>query len=139
MRGEENYNRKRSSGEENLYGRSGISTSRSVGVIVLLLALLLFQIGAFVVEKISVAEEADELVAEEAVSDGLQSCIAGRIAPERSGNRVKNSGRIEKKSSVKRNVMPFKFDPNTISEDSLVLLGFSQKHASERASKGMTI
>lgn len=129
MRGEENYNRKRSSGEENLYGRNGISTSRSVGVIVLLLALLLFQIGVFVVEKISVAEEADELVAEESVSDSLQSCTAGRIAPARSGNGAKKSGKIAEKASVKRNVMPFEFDPNTISEDSLVLLGFSQKQA----------
>lgn len=128
MRGEENYNRKRSSGEENLYGRSGFSKSRSVGIIVLLLILLLFQIGVFVVEKVSFAEDAGVLASEVTVSDSLQSSSAESVVPKHSGDNT-GAREIRKKSPAKVVLEPFEFDPNTIPEDSLVHLGFSPKQA----------
>ena len=85
-----------------------ISNSRAMGVIILIVLLFVFQLTAFVVQKVRIARldnGADEVA--EAVMDAI-----GTESPERSG-----SGEL------------FPFDPNEISLDSLQLLGFSQRQA----------
>ena len=59
MRGEEKKNRRSSSngnsgseinGQEYRYGKNGISKSRSLGIIILILGMFLFQVSVFVFE-----------------------------------------------------------------------------------------
>lgn len=88
--------------------------SRALGIIILMFALLLFQVGVFLFEKVfkGVGEDAGTLA-------------AGTLAagPSVAGLSAANP------SAAGRRPELFHFDPNTISPDSLSLLGFSQKQA----------
>ena len=100
MRQESNH-RMKSSGENDSVK---ISNSRAMGVIVLIALLFLFQVVTFVWQKV----REREVVAVESVAG------APEVAPEGTHEAV---GKL------------FTFNPNTIAEDSLVLLGFSQRQA----------
>ena len=78
--------------------------SRALGIIILMFALLLFQVGVFVFEKV--------------FRDDAQN-----PAPPASGSSVP----VPSVPGAQHEL--FKFDPNTICPDSLCLLGFSQKQA----------
>lgn len=128
MRGEEKKNRRSSSngnpgneidGQEYRYGKNGISKSRSLGIIILILGMFLFQVSVFVFEKIGRETEKGEDFSGVFVQNGAGDveCTADCAAPER-------GVMVEQKECS-----PFEFDPNTISHDSLCLLGFSSKQA----------
>lgn len=84
-----------------------ISNSRAMGVIVLIALLFLFQVVTFVVQKVRMRQV--EAVADAAAGEG-----AGISGTE---------------SSVAVGSKTFPFNPNTITEDSLQMLGFSQRQA----------
>ncbi len=128
MRGEEKKNRRSSgngnsgseiNGPEYRYGKNGISKSRSLGIIILILGMFLFQVSVFVFEKIGRETEKGEDFSGVFVQNGAGDveCTADGAAPER-GMMVEQ-----------KECSPFEFDPNTISHDSLCLLGFSSKQA----------
>ena len=128
MRGEEKKNRRSSSngnpgneidGQEYRYGKNGISKSRSLGIIILVLGMFLFQVSVFVFEKMGRETEKGEDFSGVFVQNGAGDveCTADSAAPER-GMMVEQ-----------KECSSFEFDPNTISHDSLCLLGFSSKQA----------
>lgn len=128
MRGEEKKNRRSSGngnpgneidGQEYRYGKNGISKSRSLGIIILILGMFLFQVSVFVFEKIGRETEKGEDFSGVFVQNGAGDveCTADGAAPER-GMMVEQ-----------KECSSFEFDPNTISHDSLCLLGFSSKQA----------
>ena len=84
-----------------------ISNSRAMGVIVLIALLFLFQVVTFVVQKVRMRQVA--AVAEAGAGGGAGISGAGPSAPV--GSKT------------------FPFNPNTITEDSLQMLGFSQRQA----------
>ena len=89
-----------------------ISNSRAMGVIVLIALLFLFQVVTFVVQKVrerQVAQVAERVPVEQ--SDAGGGADPGLGASVAVGSRT------------------FPFNPNTITEDSLQLLGFSQRQA----------
>ena len=80
--------------------RITISNSRAMGVIILIALLFVFQVTTFVIHKVRTATDVTEV------------------------------GDIENSSpQVERQPVLFKFNPNTISLDSLQLLGFTPKQA----------
>ena len=128
MRGEEKKNRRSSgngnsgseiNGPEYRYGKNGISKSRSLGIIILILGMFLFQVSVFVFEKIGRETEKGKDFSGVFVQNGAGDveCTADGAAPER-GMMVEQ-----------KECSSFEFDPNTISHDSLCLLGFSSKQA----------
>ena len=128
MRGEEKKNRRSSgngnsgseiNGPEYRYGKNGISKSRSLGIIILILGMFLFQVSVFVFEKIGRETEKGEDFSGVFVQNGAGDveCTADGAAPE--GGMM-----VEQKECSS-----FEFDPNTISHDSLCLLGFSSKQS----------
>ena len=127
MRGER-ANQKRNSGssincsnsscgdfKQNTYGKDGLSRSRSIGIIVLMLALFIFQVSVFIYEKLQDIE-----VRHQQQSVQTEKFAQGDSIPQSKG--VSQSGSILQKSL-------FQFDPNTITADSLCLLGFSEKQS----------
>ena len=84
-----------------------ISNSRAMGVIVLIALLFLFQVVTFVVQKVRMRQV-------EAVTDAGAGGGAG----------ISGAG-----PSVAVGSKTFPFNPNTITEDSLQMLGFSQQQA----------
>ncbi len=84
-----------------------ISNSRAMGVIVLIALLFLFQVVTFVVQKVRMRQVA-------AVADAGAGGGAG----------ISGAG-----PSVAVGSKTFPFNPNTITEDSLQMLGFSQRQA----------
>ena len=84
-----------------------ISNSRAMGVIVLIALLFLFQVVTFVVQKVWMRQV-------EAVADAGAGGGAG----------ISGAG-----PSVAVGSKTFPFNPNTITEDSLQMLGFSQRQA----------
>ncbi len=84
-----------------------ISNSRAMGVIVLIALLFLFQVVTFVVQKVRMRQV-------EAVTDAGAGGGAG----------ISGAG-----PSVAVGSKTFPFNPNTITEDSLQMLGFSQRQA----------
>jgi DNA uptake protein ComE-like DNA-binding protein len=84
-----------------------ISNSRAMGVIVLIALLFLFQVVTFVVQKVRMRQVA---------------AVAGAGAGGGAG--ISGAG-----PSVAVGSKTFPFNPNTITEDSLQMLGFSQRQA----------
>ena len=84
-----------------------ISNSRAMGVIVLIALLFLFQVVTFVVQKVRMRQVA--AVAEAGAGGGAGISGVGPSVPV--GSKT------------------FPFNPNTINEDSLQMLGFSQRQA----------
>lgn len=84
-----------------------ISNSRAMGVIVLIALLFLFQVVTFVVQKVRMRQV--EAVADAGAGGGAGISGAGPSVPV--GSKT------------------FPFNPNTITEDSLQMLGFSQRQA----------
>ena len=107
MRQESNH--RMSSGEKDYLK---ISNSRAMGVIVLIALLFLFQVVTFVGQKVRMRK-----VAEEAERAKVEQSDAGGDADSGLGVSVPVGSKT------------FPFNPNTITEDSLQLLGFSQRQA----------
>ena len=120
MRQESNH--RMSSGEKDSLK---ISNSRAMGVIVLIALLFLFQVVTFVVQKVRVRQVAEEVHSEETVAGqnagGEPVAGPGNGGPERIASGSGNSTPAGKQA--------FPFNPNTITQDSLQLLGFSQRQA----------
>lgn len=89
-----------------------ISNSRAMGVIVLIALLFLFQVVTFVVQKVRMRQVA-------AVAEAGVGGVAGG-----GGAGISGAG-----PSVAVGSKTFPFNPNTITEDSLQMLGFSQRQA----------
>lgn len=128
MRGEEKKNWRSSgngnsgseiNGPEYRYGKNGISKSRSLGIIILILGMFLFQISVFVFEKIGRETEKGKDFSGVFVQNG-----AGDVECTADGAASERGMMVEQKECSS-----FEFDPNTISHDSLCLLGFSSKQA----------
>jgi DNA uptake protein ComE-like DNA-binding protein len=102
-----------------------ISNSRAMGVIVLIALLFLFQVVTFVVQKVRMRQVAERVHSEEAVAGqdagGEPVAGPGTGGPERIASGSGNSTPVGKQA--------FPFNPNTITQDSLQLLGFSQRQA----------
>ena len=92
-----------------------------MGVIVLIALLFLFQVVTFVVQTVRERQVAERGHSAEQVAGG--ETVAGPV-----------DGRTKDKTSGERSSVPvgsrtFPFNPNTITEESLQLLGFSQRQA----------
>lgn len=146
MKGESNQKRSNGTGRD-----IKISNSRAMGVIVLIALLFVFQVVTFVWHKVQDGPLADGDAAESAVGapDGGSSaggtCAGGAIRfGGASGTDATSAvGASAVGTGAVRNVAApgavvggrfargerFRFDPNTISADSLQLLGFSAKQA----------
>ena len=119
MKGESNQKRSNGTGRD-----IKISNSRAMGVIVLIALLFVFQVVTFVWHKVQDGPLADGDAAESAVGAGAGGTSAGGTGAVRNGTAsgVAVGGRFARGER-------FRFDPNTISADSLQLLGFSAKQA----------
>ena len=119
MKGESNQKRSNGTGRD-----IKISNSRAMGVIVLIALLFVFQVVTFVWHKVQDARLADEAAVESAGGASAGGSSAGGTGAVRTvaapGTVV--GGRFARGER-------FRFDPNTISADSLQLLGFSAKQA----------
>ena len=107
-----------------------ISNSRAMGVIVLIALLFLFQVVTFVVQKVRMRQVED--VAEGvAGGGGASGAVAEAGAGGGAGTPAGVSGQpgtpVSGEASVGNSA--FFFNPNTITEDSLQMLGFSQRQA----------
>ena len=102
MKGENNQ--MKNSGE-----RTGISNSRAMGVIVLIALLFVFQIVTFVLQKVR-----------DAGADVVSGVAVGAVV-----EAVTGAG----KEAFPEGPVRFRFNPNTITMDSLVLLGFTPRQA----------
>lgn len=102
MKGENNQ--MKNSGE-----RTGISNSRAMGVIVLIALLFVFQIVTFVLQKVRGAG-----------ADVVSGVAVGAVV-----EAVTGAG----KEAFPEGPVRFRFNPNTITLDSLVLLGFTPRQA----------
>ena len=93
-----------------------ISNSRAMGVIVLIALLFLFQVVTFVVQKVRMRQV--EAVAEAGTGGaaGTPAGVSGQPGTPVSGE-----------ASVGNSAFPF--NPNTITQDSLQILGFSRRQA----------
>ena len=146
MKGESNQKRSNGTGRD-----IKISNSRAMGVIVLIALLFVFQVVTFVWHKVQDASLADEAVVESAGgapaggSSAGGTCAGGTIrfggasgtdATSAVGASVGGTGAVRNGTASGVAVggrfargERFRFDPNTISADSLQLLGFSAKQA----------
>ena len=145
MKGENNQKRSNGTGRD-----IKISNSRAMGVIVLIALLFVFQVVTFVWHKVQDARLADVAAVESAggasaggssaggVSAGGAGAVgsAGADATNAVGAPASSAGAIGNVTSsgtvVGRRFARgerFRFDPNTISSDSLQRLGFSAKQA----------
>ena len=146
MKGESNQKRSNGTGRD-----IKISNSRAMGVIVLIALLFVFQVVTFVWHKVQDASLADEAVVESAGgapaggSSAGGTCAGGAIrfggasgmdATSAVGASAGGTGAVRNGTASGVAVggrfargERFRFDPNTISADSLQLLGFSAKQA----------
>ncbi len=121
MRQESNH--RLSSGEKEF---PSISNSRAMGIIILIVLLFVFQVTAFVVQKIRIAA---------LERDGVEDVAAGGVLGGNSAEFAAGSaagfsaGSAAGGISVSAAGELFPFNPNDISLDSLQLLGFSRKQA----------
>lgn len=114
----------------------GESNSKARGIVILIAALLIFQIGTFVWKTIEERKgeeiEFGTIVGEDGIwrnddtdagnkYDGGQGTKSGR------GKKSGQNGKVPNKSEKQAHL--FLFNPNTITLDSLVMLGFSPKQA----------
>lgn len=125
--------RKGRGGEEKreyYYGSEGITKSKSILVILLMGLLLTFQIVSLVVREVRVR---DARTGEAELRDTSgKAPVADCMYPAVDGIKVKEKSVPGKTFSPKRrndSRSLFEFDPNTVSIDSLQLLGFSYKQA----------
>ena len=88
--------------------------SRALGIIILMFALLLFQVGVFVFEKV--------------FKDDAQHPASPAQSPSAQGSPAPGPPVAGPSASGSQPEL-FQFDPNTIGPDSLCLLGFSEKQA----------
>ena len=107
-----------------------ISNSRAMGVIVLIALLFLFQVVTFVVQKVRMRQV--EAVAEGvAGGGGASGAVAEAGAGGGAGTPAGVSGQpgtpVSGEVSVGNSAFPF--NPNTITQDSLQILGFSRRQA----------
>lgn len=102
MKGESNQKRNSGTGSD-----IKISNSRAMGIIVLIALLFVFQVVTFVLHKVQGVRRAEKVAAESSGGDGGTLAARDRFAL---GER-------------------FQFDPNSISADSLQLLGFTARQA----------
>ena len=107
-----------------------ISNSRAMGVIVLIALLFLFQVVTFVVQKVRMRQV--EAVAEGvAGGGGASGAVAEAGAGGGAGTPAGVSGQpgtpVSGEASVGNSAFPF--NPNTITQDSLQMLGFSRRQA----------
>ena len=146
MKGESNQKRSNGTGRD-----IKISNSRAMGVIVLIALLFVFQVVTFVWHKVQDGPLADGDAAESAVGAGAGgtsaggTCAGGAIrfggasgmdATSAVGASAGGTGAVRNGTASGVAVggrfargERFRFDPNTISADSLQLLGFSAKQA----------
>ena len=146
MKGESNQKRSNGTGRD-----IKISNSRAMGVIVLIALLFVFQVVTFVWHKVQDGPLADGDAAESAVgapaggSSAGGTCAGGAIrfggasgtdATSAVGASAGGTGAVRNGTASGVAVggrfargERFRFDPNTISADSLQLLGFSAKQA----------
>lgn len=119
MKGESNQKRSNGTGRD-----TKISNSRAMGVIVLIALLFVFQVVTFVWHKVQDARLADVAAVESAGGAPAGGASAGGTGAVRNvaASGVAVGGRFARGER-------FRFDPNTISADSLQLLGFSAKQA----------
>lgn len=117
MSGEKIY---RKPDRSDTYGEKGNSRSRTLGVFVLMMALFIFQVTIYIYEKFSQREEtalaAKGLEHDYDVSDSISGSSPGE--PGKLGDPGKPGS-----------YSPFFFDPNTITLDSLCMLGLSPRQA----------
>ena len=99
---------------QNQTRNNDLPRSRALGIIILMFALLLFQVGVFVSEKVFKDD------AQHPASPAPGSPASGSPAP---GSSVAGPSASGPQPEL------FHFDPNTIGPDSLCLLGFSEKQA----------
>lgn len=109
MSGEKSYNQRSSVGSGG-GSKNSISRSRALGVIALMLALFIFQVSVFTVNAVKQAR-AKKQEQPSFYPDKSVACNP------------------DKRSRKSRSAQLFAFNPNTISLDSLCLLGFSPKQA----------
>lgn len=143
MSGEKNYNKQNkeqersySKKDNNLYGSNGLSKSKSLGVIILMLALLVFQVTVFIASKLGENDHNGGNGATPPDSGSrysiLQHSDSLSAVPDIKKKTYKNRAHYapSQKRNTKRKVAErFVFDPNTISADSLCKLGLSLKQA----------
>ncbi len=123
MRGEERY-QKRSDGRSGRgYGDNGISKGRSTAVIVLILALFLYQVTLFVVEKSSKNGGAP------GTYNSGDSAAVAFLPGQMENHPVKGAKAVKGAKGGADEMALFSFDPNTVGADSLVLLGLSPRQA----------
>ena len=113
MRQESNH--RMNSGEKEF---PSISNGRAMGVIILIVLLFVFQVTAFVVQKIRIAA---------LERDGVEDVAAGGVLGGTSAEFAAGSAAGGISVSAAGELFPF--NPNDISLDSLQLLGFSRKQA----------
>lgn len=99
---------------QNQTRNNDLPRSRALGIIILMFALLLFQVGVFVFEKVFRGERQEAGQSAAASSAAASSAAASSAAPSTASGPEPAL---------------FQFDPNTICPDSLCLLGFSRKQA----------
>ena len=116
MRQESNH-RMNSSGKGNM----AISNSRAMGVIILIALLFVFQVVTFTVHKIR--ERICRTAELSAVGDGYAAEVSGAAAAGDGGAVGKSGERAGRRHER------FRFNPNTVGQDSLQRLGFTPRQA----------
>ena len=107
-----------------------ISNSRAMGVIVLIALLFLFQVVTFVVQKVrmrQVEAGAEGVAGGGGASGAVAEAGAGGGAGTPAGVSGQPGTPVSGEASVGNSAFPF--NPNTITQDSLQMLGFSQRQA----------
>ena len=124
MRQESNH--RMNSGDK---GSPRISNSRAMGVIILIVLLFVFQVTAFVVQKVRIAAlERDAVAVDSEAAVPVRAAAAESGADDTLSGLDSRSGALLKYGKMAK-ADRFPFDPNDISLDSLQLLGFSRKQA----------
>lgn len=98
------------------YGEEGLTKSKSIAIVTLMAALLVFQITAFVIKSTGGGSRNTD--------SGNRSAKWGNIPSNRYG-----SDTINATATGTTTALLFNFNPNTISADSLELLGFTPRQA----------
>ena len=107
-----------------------ISNSRAMGVIVLIALLFLFQVVTFVVQKVrmrQVEDVAEGVAGGGGASGAVAEAGAGGGAGTPAGVSGQSGTPVSGEASVGNSAFPF--NPNTITQDSLQILGFSRRQA----------
>lgn len=106
---------------QNQTRNNDLPRSRALGIIILMFALLLFQVGVFLFDKVFRGERQEAGPSAAASSVAASSVATSSVAA--------SSADASSSTAARTQLELFQFDPNTICPDSLCLLGFSQKQA----------